>query len=102
MTMRRPHTPESRERIAARLREVWADPEKRRLASEKAKAINNEPAMRAKIARRSLEGRLVAAGIGPALDALCIAWGAANPEVRRRFLDELMRPVIGESDVGSS
>jgi len=52
--MRRgPHTPEARERISARLKSFWADPERRKQHAERMRVRMAMPEVRARISART-------------------------------------------------
>ncbi len=89
----RKHSDETKARIAEGHRARWQDPAERQRVSEATKARMADPAVR----QRIRDGMLAATGETDELRMLRMAWRAARAAVRRRFLDELLRPACEAS-----
>jgi hypothetical protein len=83
MKPRGPLSAEARARISTATRAAMAD-----------------PAVRARISERTREGMAKASPLRPELVRLQDAWSLARPEVRVRFLNEIISPVCAASDDG--
>ena len=68
-------------------------PEKRAAFSQKMRAVMSDPAVRQKVSERTKE----AMKSSPDLKLLRLAWAAAQPSTRKRFLDEIVSPVCSAS-----
>lgn len=79
------HTPEAR----AKIRATMSDPAKRAEISKATKARMADPAVR----QRIKDGMREASGQMDELRMLRVAWRAACPAVRVRFLTELHAPI---------
>lgn len=83
------HSPEAKTKIAERNRARWADPAERARVSEETKMRMADPAVR----QRIRDGMARAAGLADALQLLRDAWRDAAPDVRMRFLGEILSPL---------
>jgi hypothetical protein len=83
------HSPETRTKIAETNRARWADPAERARVSEETKMRMADPAVR----QRIRDGMARAVGRADALQPLHDAWRDAAPDVRLRFLREILSPL---------
>lgn len=79
------HSPETR----AKIRAIMGDPARRAAISEATKAGMADPAVRERIK----QGMQKAADDRDEIRLLRVAWRASSPDVRKRFLAELLSPV---------
>jgi hypothetical protein len=87
------HSPETRARIANSLRARMIDPAVRAQISADTKARMADPAVR----QRIRDGMAAAAGDLVPLTVLRSAWQGAPPNVRRRFVAELLAPLFEDA-----
>lgn len=82
------HSDQTKAKIAERHRERWSDPAERQKVSEATKARMADPAVRERIRA----GMRAGTGEADELRMLRLAWRAARPAARKRFIDELLQP----------
>ena len=82
------HSAETR----AKIRATMSDPARRAAISEGTKAAMADPTVR----HRIKQGMQRAADERDEIRLLRVAWRASSPDVRKRFLAELLDPVCGE------
>jgi hypothetical protein len=82
-------TAEARDRARKRGSAQWSDPDKRRQHGELTRVRMNDPAVR----QRIKDGMQRAADSAPELQTLRLAWRAARPSVREKFVAEVLAPL---------
>lgn len=82
------HTPETRQRIAAKATARMSPEERQRISAE-TKARMASPEVR----QRIRDGMMAASGEIEELRALRVMWRGCRPAVRQRFLAELLQPL---------
>jgi hypothetical protein len=91
------HTAETKARIAETLRSRMSDTDVRAKISADTKARMADPAVR----QRIRDGMAAANGSLTFLTVLRAAWRGAPVSVRRRFIEELLAPVLDSPVVGA-